>query len=107
MTGVSGGERIARWIVAALLVGVFPLVAWSGGCSSKKASPDGSPAGIGGAADGGTAGKGGNGGKGGTSGSAGSGGTAGDTGGTGGGQTGRGGQSGTGTGAVPPSYSRW
>jgi len=85
--GNSGVERIARWVVVALLAGVFPLVAWSGGCSSKTlVEPNGSAGGNGGS--GGTSGAGGTTGVGGTTGA---GGTAAVGGGGGTCPTGRGG----------------
>src|SRR5690242_19611982 len=75
--GNSGAERIARWVVVALLAGVFPLVAWSGGCSNKTlAEPDASAGGSGGTSGaGGTTGVGGTTGAGGTAAAGGGGGT--------------------------------
>src|SRR5689334_21839295 len=41
-------EWTARWVVAALVVGVLPLIAWSGGCSSSVTTPDSGRGGSGG-----------------------------------------------------------
>src|SRR5438270_13210098 len=87
-------EWTVRWVVAALVVAVLPLVAWSGGCSSTVTTPD--------------SGRGGSGGTGGAAGASGTGGAAGSAsddggneGGTaavGGGAGSNGGSAGTGSG---------
>jgi hypothetical protein len=101
MTPMVPFEQRVRWIVAGLLLGLFPLVAWSGGCSNQQTivQPDGAAGASGGTSGtgtGGTAGTTDTGGSGGNGGTTGAGGDAGSTGaggssGTTGGQAGGGG----------------
>jgi hypothetical protein len=105
MSPVSGVERSVRSIVAALVIALVGLVAWTGGCSDRTfVQPDAATGGSGGAAGvGGTTGTGGTAGTGGTTGTGGMAGTGGTTGtggtggagGTGGGNGGLGGAAGS------------